>query len=78
MTLRKQWAVCAAAVLLPAALAGCVSDADIMPKAAAASYAPMSDPRYGVVSDGAYTVAPVPGGDLKIRYMRQLVDDPTG
>ena len=30
------------------------------------------------VSDGAYTVAPVPGGDLKIRYMRQLVDDPTG
>ena len=32
MTLRKQWAVCAAAVLLPAALAGCVSDADIMPQ----------------------------------------------
>lgn len=30
------------------------------------------------VSDGAYTVAAVPAGDLKTRYMRQLVDDPTG
>ncbi|MGY0571921.1 L,D-transpeptidase [Bradyrhizobium sp. RDM12] len=65
-------------MLLPAVLAGCVSDADFMPKAAAASYAPTSDPRYGAVSDGAYTVAAVPAGDLKTRYMRQLVDDPTG
>ena len=78
MTSHKRWAVCLAALLLSAALAGCVSDSDIISKAAAATYAPTSDPRYGAVSDGAYSVAAVPAGDLKTRYMRQLVDDPTG
>lgn len=78
MSTYRKWTVRAAALLLPVALAGCVSDSDMMPKAAAATYAPASDLRYGAVSDGAYTVAAVPGGDLKIRYMRQLVDDPTG
>ena len=75
---RKRWAVLLAALLLPAALAGCVSDSDIMPTAAAATYVAPADPRYGAVSDGSYTVAAVAAGDLKARYMRQLVDNPTG
>jgi lipoprotein-anchoring transpeptidase ErfK/SrfK len=74
----KQWTMLLTALLLPAALAGCVSDPDIMPQAAAATYVAPSDPRYGAVPDGAYTVAAVAAGDLKASYMRQLVDDPTG
>ncbi|WP_349509754.1 L,D-transpeptidase [Bradyrhizobium japonicum] len=75
MMSHKRWAV-AAALLLPMALAGCVSGSDIMPKAAA--YASTSGSRYDAVSDGDYTIAAVPARDLKTRYMRQLVDDPTG
>ena len=78
MMSHMRWAAVLAALLLPMALAGCVSDSDIMPKAAAATYAPTSDSRYDAVSDGEYTIAAVPARDLKTRYMRQLVDDPTG
>lgn len=72
MMARKRPAALVGALLLTTALGGCVSDSDIMPTAAAASYSRPADARYGTLSDGAYD------GDLGPRYMRQLVDDPTG
>jgi lipoprotein-anchoring transpeptidase ErfK/SrfK len=50
----------------------------MMPSATAAFYSPAADGRYGAITDGPYTVPPVATGDLKLRYMRQLVDDATG
>lgn len=78
MTTHKRPAALVSALLLTTVLGGCVSDSDIMPTAAAASFSRPADARYGALSDGAYVVPAVAAGDLKQRYMRQLVEDPTG
>ncbi len=78
MTANKRRAALVAPLILTILLGGCVSDSGMMPIAAAVSHPPAVDARYSAVSDGAYVVPAVPAGDLKQRYMRQLVDDPTG
>lgn len=76
--MRKRPAALLVTLALTTVLGGCVSDSDIMPSAAATSYLQSADTRYAELSDGDYVVPAVAGGDLKQRYMRQLVDDPTG
>ncbi len=76
--MRKRPAALLATLALTTVLGGCVSDSDIMQTAAATSYLQSADTRYAELSDGAYVVPAVAAGDLKQRYMRQLVDDPTG
>lgn len=78
MTIRKRSAALVATLVLATVLGGCASDSNIMPIAAAALYPRPGDTRYAALSDGAYVVPAVAASDLKQRYMRQLVDDPTG
>ncbi|MDQ0391313.1 L,D-transpeptidase [Labrys monachus] len=70
-----------AALLLPVGLAACVSTAGtaMQPAATDAAALPGIDARhYGPVTGEPFAVPAVAPGDLKPRYMRQLVDDPTG
>lgn len=78
--LKPRAAVLLTASLLSSTLGGCVSvpGSDMVPSATAASYSANTDGRYGAITDGAYTVPAVATSDLKQRYKRQLVDDPTG
>jgi lipoprotein-anchoring transpeptidase ErfK/SrfK len=74
----ERHAALAAALLLTTALGGCVTDSEMMPAAMAASYEQRAAPRYGALPDGAFIVPAVAADDLNQRYVRQLVDDPTG
>ena len=70
----------AAVVALALGLGGCLSTGgpESLQAASVGAPVPPGAERYGAITDSGFSVPAVARDDLDPRYMRQLVDDPTG